>query len=257
MNEIALITDNPLFYYEAAKELKSRGMGFSTLEFSEEIPQFITVVLTSEQEKDRIDFQNVVSGKDARAVVNEAVKFIAGVNDSCGEIIIGIDPGLKPGIAVLTENRIVDIYHQNSPEDTLETVREIISTYNGRNVRIKVGTGGGVYRLRILRLLQENFDIQIEMVDESSTTPNTKGKKAEATKDIIAAINIALKQGRILKRKIEIIPKKGEIKNLQKKSRKLSGNITISKELAEDAARGKISLEEAVKRHKIQLSSDK
>jgi len=249
VKKIALITDIPLFYYEAVDELKNRGMGFSTLGFDDEIPPSVAVVLTSEQERDRIDFQNVVSGKDARAAVNEAVKLMAGINDSYEEIVVGIDPGLKPGIAVLTDNRIVDMYRRNSPEDVLEALREIKSTYNG-NIKIKVGTGGGVYRLRILRLLQENFNVRIETVDESSTTPSTKGKGAVDAKDIIAAINIALKHGKILNEKIEIIPKKGEIKNLQKKSRRLSGNITISKKLAEDAARGKISLEEAVKKHK-------
>ncbi|MFQ6105664.1 MAG: hypothetical protein ACE5NL_01155, partial [Candidatus Hydrothermarchaeaceae archaeon] len=134
----------------------------------------------------------------------------------------------------------------NAPEDILAILKDIFKVYSA-DVLFKVGTGGGIYRKRILKMLQDNFDFRIEMVDESSTTPSAVGAGSISSfKDAIAAVNIALKEGRVLVNRVRLSPTAGEIRNLQKESRKFSGNITISKKLAARVALGELTLEEAV-----------
>ncbi|MEE8168808.1 MAG: hypothetical protein V3T58_08070 [Candidatus Hydrothermarchaeales archaeon] len=245
---IALVTGNSRFYYEGARELKRRGVEFLSLSPSDEIPGHVKVVLTSEEEKGVIDFPDVVTAKDISAAIGACLRISKGVG-ACERLIIGIDPGKKPGIAVLADGVIVEADRLKSPEEVLGAVDEALDAYPGGTVLIRVGKGGGIYKNRILKALQ-NLDAHIEMVDETSTTPDLKMASSPELKDIIAAVNIALKKGHSLKGTIELLPKQGEIKELQKESRKLSGNITISKELAERVAKGELSLEDAVKEHK-------
>lgn len=238
------MTEVPRFYYEAVKELKDRGIEFLTLALDDEIPSVVGVVLTSEEEREQIDFPEVVSAADVRAAVDECLRIKNGLTSGYESLILGIDPGLKPGFAVLGDGKVVHAELLGSPEDILKASKKVLDTYSGKSVTFRVGRGGGVYKARVLKILQENFDLPIEVVDESHTTPLTRN--GTAVKDIIAAVNIALKQGRTLKQKIEVAPTDGETKNIQRDSRIISGNITINKRLAERVARGELSIEEAI-----------
>lgn len=232
------MTEVPRFYFEAARELKDRGVEFLTLAMSDEIPSIVGVVLTTEEEKQKIDFKEVVSA------IDEALRIDGGHKSTYESLVFGIDPGPTPGFAVLGDGKVVHEELLRSPEDVLEASKSVLDSYTGKTITFRVGRGGGVYKARTLKTLQENFDIQIEVVDEKSTTPADTGKAS--ARDIIAAVNIALKQGRILRQKIEVRPTDGEIKNIQRDSREISGNITINKELADRVAKGELTIEEAI-----------
>ncbi len=248
---IAIVTEQPRFYYEAAKELKERKLSFLSFGLGEELPSFVKVVLTSEKEKKKVRFERVVAGDEMSAAVDECVRMLRGFKTRYKNLIIGVDPGLKPGVAVLGDNLVVEAHHLNAPEEVLETVNNMLDIYSGETTRIRVGNGGGVYRLRILKLLQENLAFPIETIDENSTTPALgRGNGSPALRDILAAINIALKEGMLLKEKVQLEPHRGEIKNLQHASRQLSGNITISRKLAERVAKGELTIEKAIRLHK-------
>jgi hypothetical protein len=241
---IAIMTEIPRFYYEAVRELKDRDIEFLTLAMDDEIPSIVSVVLTSEEEREQIDFPEVAGSTDIKAAVDECLRIESGLGTGYKNLILGIDPGLKPGFAVLGDGKVAHAELLGSPEDILKVSKRALDTYSGKSVTFRVGKGGGVYKARVLKILQQNFDFPIEVVDESNTTP-LLGRGA-AVKDIIAAVNIALKQGRILKKKIEVYPTDGEIRNLQKDSRIISGNITINKDLAKRVAKGELTIEEAI-----------
>ena len=238
------MTEVPRFYYEAVRELKERGVEFLTLGMSEEIPSIVKVVLTTPHEKEGIDFPEVAFARDAKEAVARALRALDGAASGFDNLVLGIDPGPRPGFAVLGDGKVVHVELLAMPEDTLVASRKALDTYKGKAVRFRVGMGGGVYKERVLKILQENFEIPIEVVDEKSTTPADSGKTD--VKDIVAAINIALKQGRTLKQKIEVSPTEGEIKNIQNESREISGNITISKVLAKRVAKGEVMIDEAI-----------
>lgn len=240
--EVAIITKNPYFYYKVVEELKKAKIEYITLDFAQRIPAKVKVVITSKDEREKINFPCVLA-EDAEKVIKKCLKILKPRKYEL--LIIGIDPGLRPGIAILGDSKVIETIKLTYPEEIETTLKDLLKRIKAEKILIRIGRGGGVYRSRILKLLQKNFPYEIEIVDERRTTPINKSKK-----DIIAAINIAIKEGKLLKEKIEISPTKGEIKELQKQSRLLSKNITISKELAEEVAKGKLSLEEAIRLHR-------
>ncbi|RLF61413.1 MAG: hypothetical protein DRN25_00320 [Thermoplasmata archaeon] len=253
--EVAVVTRDPEFYYEIIKHLKKMRVKYLVLDPNQPIPSNIKIILTTRKEKRKIKFPKVISGK-VEEVIDQYKKIC---RKEFNEIIVGIDPGSKPGIAVLGDGRLLELKRLSSPENIVEYLRELFSKMYAEKKRIKVGRGGGTYKLRIINTLRREFNIDIEEVDESGTTPQAKKKRE---KDIIAAMFIAVKKGKIIEEKIEITPTKGEIKEIQKKSRIISKNFTISKKLAEKVAKGEIRLEEAIelvkkKKDKNELSSSK
>lgn len=246
---IALVTEYPKFYYETVRELKNRNLAFLSLKLGQEIPSRVSVVLTTMQERKKINFPKLVAHDDAQTAVNEALRILKGFGTKHRRLIVGIDPGRKPGMAVVGDSKVIETYNLNSPEDVLRRIKDVLVMHSAGEIVIRVGEGGGIYKLRILKLLQENLRMRIETVDETSTTP--VGKEASSNAD--AAVNIALKEGHQLGEKVKLSPKSGEIKNLQQESRALSGNITISKKLAEEVAKGRLSLEEALEIQKNRI----
>jgi hypothetical protein len=68
--------------------------------------------------------------------------------------------------------------------------------------------------------------------------------------DIIAAINIALIPGKIVGKQF-IEPSNGEVRVIQESSREYSnGRSTIPRLLAKAVAKGELTLDEAIERHK-------
>jgi len=244
---IAVLTEFPRLYYLLARELKRRRIAFRSLTFRESIPPQVRVVLTSRDEAERVSFPCVVEvSEDSVGTAVERAHLLAkGQRCSYGELVVGIDPGDKPGMAVLAGSRVVHASRLNSPEDVVRGLREVLRLYTCGRLLIRVGDGGGIYGQRLIRALQENFCFEIELVDEHATTPSV-GSSSPELRDVIAAVNIAMKRGRVLKRRLEVSPTMGEIKNIQRESRQMSGNITISRELACRVARGELSLERAI-----------
>jgi len=249
---IAVLTEVPRLYYLFARELKRKRLEFYSLTFRDRIPGKVRVVLTSEEEAARIDFPRVVAATEESVgiAVEKAHSLSQGLKEHYSELIIGIDPGEKPGLAVLGDGSVVHAAQLTSPEDVGSALRDIMHIYSCRRVRIKVGNGGGVYRQRLLRVLQDSFSFPIELVDEHATTPTLgRGDISREVRDIIAAVNIALKPGSRLEGRVEVRPTPGEIKNIQKHSRQRSGSITISRALAERVAKGELTMERAIELH--------
>ncbi|MDP6613021.1 MAG: hypothetical protein QF673_03275, partial [Candidatus Hydrothermarchaeota archaeon] len=166
------------------------------------------------------------------------------------KIIIGIDPGRRPGITVLAENRAMDSFITPAPEDVKGIINKVLMVHLPGEVVVRIGSGGGVYRRRILKHLRGVQGITVEIVDEHSTSRNTPQGGFQPRSDASAALNIALKKGTPLERTARTRIKQGEIKNIQNDSRAASENLTISRALARKVAKGELNLEEAIMKHR-------
>ena len=157
------------------------------------------------------------------------------------QIIIGIDPGKYPGIAFLGDGKVISVY-QGSVYKVKDIIQQALKNIISENILIRIGHGARLLRTQIVNSLIE-LNIPIELVDETGTTPKNKS-------DIIAAINIAQIKGKqVGKQYIE--PSIGEIRVIQERSRKQSnGTLTIPRALAKKVAKGEITLEEAIDKHK-------
>jgi len=233
---IGIITQNFSFYYDIVDILRKRKIPFVTLSYDNEIPADVDVIITSDEEREKIKFEKIVcyeKGCDIDKLVDKALLLLS----KNRKIVFGIDPGEKIGVAVYGENILIKKFVTGDVKKVVLFIKEMISNASPEDVTIKIGNGGGLIRNRIINLLQdENFSIQL--VDESDIP--------SCDDDAVSASKIALAPGKEIKYRMNIEPKEGEIKNIQRISRLRSKNITISKELAKKVLIGEITLEEAI-----------
>ncbi|MFB6268553.1 MAG: hypothetical protein ABEH83_01320, partial [Halobacterium sp.] len=157
--------------------------------------------------------------------------------------VVGVDPGTRPGIAVLRGGVLVGSF-QVPIERAAEVVREEVAGEDDAVVR--VGDGA---RLEGARIIDDLDDVRVELVDETGTTPFL-GPGARGMGDVLAAANIALMAGEEIEgRRIE--PTAGEIQVIKTRSREESEqNRTITEELARKVATGELTLDEALEAHR-------
>lgn len=238
---IGLLTEDFRLFHDLVKTLKKRGLMFVSLSFDDPVPPTVGVVITTHDELDNIDFENKIACTDVGMAIAESIRILKG-KDRFDELIVGIDPGAKPGIAVVGDGLVLETKGAASPEDVADLMKEIVVSYPASRIGLKIGHGDPTNRNRIINSLStQKYDIEI--VNEKGTTHRSDSPDQEA------AIGIASMKGRRAMRKYTISPSQGEIKDLQNRSRiKSKGKITISKSLAIQVAQGKMTIEEAIER---------
>ncbi|CAJ36093.1 hypothetical protein [Methanocella arvoryzae] len=231
-------------------ELKNRKVQFVTLRLHEAIPPSVKVVITTAEEADTVAWEgeHTIIYDDPVSTVSRAIYAEKGYGP-VEEMIIGIDPGRRPGIAVLTGDIVVAV-HQVSVTEVEPLIRKIIRDYRPNSVLVRIGHGARLVTTQITNSLLQ-AGLRVEMVDESGTTPHIgRDVHTHTLRDIIAAINIARIKG-VPVGKREVEPSKGEIRVIQEASRSMSsGRATIPRYLARQVARGEITIDEAIAMHK-------
>ncbi|SDM60340.1 hypothetical protein SAMN04487949_2225 [Halogranum gelatinilyticum] len=239
---IVVATDDFELYHEAVGELRERGVSFTTVRPDEELPDGTRVVISAPTDKLSVDGVDhvVVHADAARHGVEEA---LASLRGSEGRTVVGVDPGPRPGIAVLVGDVVVAAFHVPIT-DAVEVVhREIEDT---PDAVVRVGDGD---RLQSAKLINELQDVRVEMVDETGTTPYL-GTGARGMGDVLAAVNIARLEGDPVDRR-EIEPTRGELQRIKNESREQSAdNRTIDEALARRVAAGELTIEEALATHR-------
>ncbi|MEW6070390.1 MAG: hypothetical protein AB1485_07220 [Candidatus Thermoplasmatota archaeon] len=246
MKLIGILTKKFPLYYELIKALKERGLNFESLEFDKKVPSRIGVIITSKEEAKLIKFKNKVSViDDLDEALERAVKKLLDLKSySC--LAIGIDPGEKPGIAAVVNEKIVKVAQASNPEEVAKVIKKIAREYPANRKLIKIGGGARLLRNRIINKIL-NLKFPIELVDETSTT------KRGFDKDIQAAIEISTRLGKAIPEDLSALklkPTLGELKEVQHRARSATGILTISRKLADRVAKGELTLEEAVSKAK-------
>ena len=237
---IGLLTENFSLYHDLVSLLKKRNLPFISLNFDDEIPLNVDVIITSPEEKNKINFDKIVScpkNCDLDNVIDKAILLSYGE----GKIIFGIDPGKNIGIAIFGNKKLIRSFIVGTPEEAVKSIKYFIDYAGINSAIVRIGNGARIIRNRIINLLQ-NQELKIEIVNENDM--------ARINDDEKAAISIAMKEGKEVIGKMDVEPKEGEIKEMQKMSRIKSKNITISKKLAKKVLMGEISLEEAIEKQR-------
>jgi hypothetical protein len=250
----ALVTSNPKFYHEAVSELDRLGEKFLSLSPGDEVPPGVEIVITSEGERGAINYARVISAPAAALAVREALIERSGLDKTYDRLSIGIDPGKNIGIVAIGDQRLLFEDLLDEPEEVWRIIKDLKRRFESQRVVVRIGSAGGSYRDRIITGIQANLRCKIEIVPEEKTTgPRAESRRLGVQKDVLSARRIALKSGRLLQRKITVTTTEGEIRNVQKESRKKSGHITVSKDLAEAVVKGELTLEEAIRRQETRL----
>jgi len=211
----------------------------------------VGVVITTELESESIDFSRdliVLADGKPQVALDKAITLLFG--EDFEHIIIGIDPGKYPGMAVLGNNKTISVHHVSVGE-VCPLVKRIMQDYNNKKITVRIGHGARLIRSQLINGILD-LGLAVEMVDETGTTPHLgKGVHGQVISDIIAAINIAKLPGKNVGKQF-IEPSMGEVRVIQESSREHSnGRSTIPRMLARAVAKGELSLDEAIERHNI------
>ena len=227
-------------YHEVVEELRSRGSRFTTVEADASLPDGATVVIVgADEERDAPVPVVQATPEHPREAVDEAMVALRGAAD---RTVVGVDPGTTPGIAVLNDDLVVAAF-QVPVEDAADAVRREVD--GADDVVVRIGDGA---RLQGARILEELNGVPVELVDETGTTPHL-GSGARGMGDVLAAVNIARREGTPIDRR-HIEPTDGEVQVIKNRSRERSAtNRTITGALARRVATGELTLDEAIERH--------
>jgi hypothetical protein len=246
---IVVATDDFEVYHGVVGELRDRGVAFTTVEPGDPLPDGTAVVVTSADDAPLEGLADppevpVVEADpaDPRRTVEQAIAVLRGGD---GRTIVGIDPGERPGIAVLAGDVVVGAFQV--PEDQAAEVvaAELESAVNPL---VRIGDGA---RLVGARLVEALPDVTIELVDETGTTPYL-GTGARGMDDVLAAVNIAHLEGEEIQSR-DVEPTAGELQRIKERSRKESEtNRAIDEALARRVASGDLSVDEALAEHRAQ-----
>ena len=230
-------------YHGAVNELRDRGVTFTTVELDDDLPEGTTVIVSAaDEEPPNPDDVPVVRADpdDPRRAVDEVVAVLRG---GSGRTIVGVDPGERPGVAVLSGDTVVATFHVPLV-DAAEVVREEVE--DAVDPLVRVGDGA---RLQGAKIIDDLEAVPVELVDETGTTPYL-GTGARGMGDVLAAVNIARLDGeRVESRTIE--PTTGELRRIKDRSREASDtNRAIDETLARRVALGELGIDEALAEHR-------
>jgi hypothetical protein len=213
-------------YKKIVKELEALNIPFINLNRVLCMDE-ASIVLTDEQGK------GIYAGENINETIRACALAYAGRFEY---IVIGIDPGPKPGIAVFGDDREICSCEASSPEKAVAFLKKILGIYEHKKSIIRIGSGARVYRDRIINGL---LPLCVEIVEEKRTSR----KHSDAAKEI------AFMSGIVVHEPMEQRFEEGELKEIQKESRRLSG-VTISRDLAKEVAEGKIDIRKAIKKQR-------
>jgi len=237
VRRIAVRTDDFRLSFHLMRELKRRECNFVMLSSGE---KWDGVLLTSPEEVQ--DGEIPATEETLEISVERAIQASRGL-DSAVQLVFGVDPGPRPGIAWLADGVVVGSAQLEQIDSVADHIVGLSSAVEHKRMCVKVGDGAPLIRDRIINQLILR-GIETLEVNEYRTSQGSRIKT-----HLHAATRIALMGGSRVHHIRELNPTEGDLKEIQRQSRIMSlGNLTISTELARLVACGELSMEDAIKR---------
>lgn len=240
---IVVATADFELYHEAVTALRERGIQFTTVEPHESLPEGTEAVLTGTDDELTVGEEVPVVRADPSEPRTAVEALLTQLRTEDGRRVVGIDPGDRPGIAVLVGETVIATF-QVPEKRVAAVVSDEIA--DATDPLVRLGDGA---RLVGSRILDDLPDVPVELVDETGTTPYL-GHGARGMGDVLAAVNIARRSGeRVDTRDVE--PTAGELRRIKGRSREASqANRAIDDDLARRVAAGELTVREALAEHR-------
>jgi hypothetical protein len=240
MKVVGLVTEDFRFFYGAVRHLKEKGQQFVSLGFDDPLPLNVELVLTTEAERRKLRGRKVIASDDPERAVRTALILLKG--GSYNRLVVGVDPGPRPGMAILGDGKVIHADRVLSPEDVGPAIKDFLSMVRTNELLVRIGHGDPTNRDRVVNSLWD-ITCNIEVVDETSTTGRTGRSDADA------AMTIARSRGERIPFRPRVEPTPGEVREIQRLSRiESDGAVTISGSLAREVALGALSLTKAIEK---------
>jgi hypothetical protein len=165
MGRIGIFTQDFKFYHDVIFCLKEWDLPFVSIEDPEKIPPDVVVVLSSDGD---MSIPKQVKSVEANRAIRMALPRLLN-RFHFESVVIGIDPGPRPGIAVTADGVLMEAFECPDIRSMGREVSDIAEFYAYRNISIKMGNGDRPNRMEIMDTL-EGTKIGVTIVDESNTS---------------------------------------------------------------------------------------
>jgi len=205
--KVAVATVQGKAYFLIVKKLKEKNIPFISLVPGETVPTEVKVVITTEQEKGKVNHEKVLvydGETELDSLVNEVVKILQG-KEAYEKIVIGIDPGDAFGLAVVADGKVNETANCFSIQEVLKKTETIVKTVDlaSTAVTVKIGNGVPAYK-DFLEGLDAALppEVVLEVVSEAGTSHIlNENKHRRGLRDIASAICIAGRTGYVYPRR--------------------------------------------------------
>ena len=197
-SKIAVATVSGKAYYWLVNELNRRKIPFLSLIPGEIVPPSIKVVITTKDERQRVNHPSVLiyNPKDKpSAIIDKAIRIIQN-KEAYEELVIGVDPGKTFGVAVLGDGNVLEKKERLTREMAIDMVLTALQRHPARIRKIKIGNGIPEIAEEIASRLKIAVpeDTTIEIVSEAGTSNMRRKGSRRKISDADAAVNIASKE---------------------------------------------------------------
>ena len=199
--KVAVATVQGKAYFLIVNKLKEKNIPFISLVPGETVPTEVKVVITTEQEKGKVNHEKRLIYDDETepdSLVNEVVKILQG-KEAYEKIVIGVDPGDVFGLAVVADGKVNETANCFSIQEVLKKTETIVKTVDlaSTAVTLKIGNGVPAYK-DLLEGLDAALppEVVLEVVSEAGTSHIlNENKHRRGLRDIASAIRIAGRTG--------------------------------------------------------------
>ncbi len=168
MTRVGIYTHDFKFYHDVIMDLKKWNLPFYSITDIYSIPKDISVILSSN--KDNIKLPGQIKAGNSMEGIRMCLSMLLD-RDKFNNIVIGIDPGPKPGIAVMADNVLMEAYECPTIKGIRKEILNIINSYSYVYATIKIGNGDRPNRDSIIMELR-NIAPMVIVNEENTSTPH-------------------------------------------------------------------------------------
>jgi len=168
MSRVGIYTHDFRFYHDIIRDLKKWHIPFFSITDLYNVPKDIKVILSSS--RDTFKLQNQIKADSSIEAIRMSLATLL-FKDKFENVIIGIDPGPRPGIAVMADNVLMEAYECPNIQIIKTEVLNISKSYIYKYITIKIGNGDRPNRDMIIKELKNIAPLMI-VNEENTSTPH-------------------------------------------------------------------------------------
>jgi len=194
MKLIGVATADSRAYYSIMTRLKKTNLRFVSLTPDKAIAQRFWPVITTKRETTDFQFSSIsIEELDEDPLIMEGQILSHAFRRAKQVLLIGIDPGLRTGMAVYYGGTKLGSPTFNSIESLVRKVSDVVQIIPHTKAFLRVGNGSPRQSRAIAEAITEQLpDVAVEIVDEKGTSVrNLNG----LDRDQVAAEKIAFRKG--------------------------------------------------------------